>query len=140
MCQNLTEGDLCPICADSRRDKTTICVVTDPKDLIAIERTREYHGLYHVLHGVISPMDGVGPDDIRISELMSRLADGEVQEVVLATNPDVEGEATAAYISRLIKPMGVKVTRIAHGVPVGGELEYTDEVTLSRAFMGRREL
>ena len=115
-------------------------MVRDPRDVNALERMREYDGMYHVLHGVISPMDGVGPDDIRIRELMTRLASGEIKEVVLATNPDVEGEATAAYISRLIKPMGVKVTRIAHGVPIGGELEYTDEVTLLRAFQGRTEI
>ncbi len=140
VCRNLTDGGLCPICSLPKRDETTICVVADPRDVVAIERAREFSGRYHVLHGVISPMRGVGPDDIRIRELMTRLAGGEIQEVVLATNPDVEGEATAAYISRLIKPMGVKVTRIAHGVPVGGELEYTDEVTLLRAFEGRREL
>ena len=140
ICGNYTDTDPCPICADSSRRKDIVCVVRDPRDVNALERMREYDGLYHVLHGVISPMDGVGPDDIRIRELMSRLASGEIKEVVLATNPDVEGEATAAYISRLIKPMGVKVTRIAHGVPVGGELEYTDEVTLMRAFQGRTEL
>ena len=140
VCGNYTDVDPCPICSDNERRHDIICVVRDPRDVNAIQRTHDYDGLYHVLHGVISPMDGVGPDDIRIAELMSRLADGEVKEVVLATNPDVEGEATAAYISRLIKPMGVRVTRIAHGVPVGGELEYTDEVTLSRAFQGRREL
>jgi recombination protein RecR len=140
ICGNYTDTDPCPICADSSRRKDIVCVVRDPRDVNALERMREYDGLYHVLHGVISPMDGVGPDDIRIRELMTRLASGEIKEVVLATNPDVEGEATAAYISRLIKPMGVKVTRIAHGVPIGGELEYTDEVTLLRAFQGRREL
>ena len=140
ICGNLTDRDPCSICEDAGRDPSTICVVESPKDVIAMEKIREYRGYYHVLHGVISPMDGVGPDDIRIAELMNRLADGSVKEVVLATNPDVEGEATAAYLSRLIKPMGVKVTRIAHGVPVGGELEYTDEVTLSRAFEGRREI
>ena len=140
ICGNYTDTDPCAICADSSRRKDIVCVVRDPRDVNALERMREYDGLYHVLHGVISPMDGVGPDDIRIRELMSRLASGEIKEVVLATNPDVEGEATAAYISRLIKPMGVKVTRIAHGVPVGGELEYTDEVTLMRAFQGRTEL
>ena len=118
----------------------TICVVTDPKDLIAIERTREYHGLYHVLHGTLSPMDGVGPDDIRIKELIARLGTEEVSEVILATNPDIEGEATATYIARILKPMGVKCTRIAHGVPVGSDLEYADEVTLSKAMEGRREL
>ena len=140
ICGNYTDTDPCPICADSSRRKDIVCVVRDPRDVNALERMREYDGLYHVLHGVISPMDGVGPDDIRIRELMSRLASGEIKEVVLATNPDVEGEATAAYISRLIKPMGVKVTRIAHGVPIGCELEYTDEVTLLRAFQGRTEL
>ena len=140
VCGNYTDTDPCAICADGSRRRDIVCVVRDPRDVNAMERMREYNGLYHVLHGVISPMDGVGPDDIRIRELMSRLAEGEIQEVVLATNPDVEGEATAAYISRLIKPMGVKVTRIAHGVPIGGELEYTDEVTLLRAFEGRREL
>ena len=140
ICGNYTDSDSCAICQDSSRRHDIVCVVRDPRDVNAMERMREYNGLYHVLHGVISPMDGVGPDDIRIRELMSRLSSGEIQEVVLATNPDVEGEATAAYISRLIKPMGVKVTRIAHGVPIGGELEYTDEVTLLRAFEGRREL
>ena len=140
VCGNYTDTDPCAICADSSRRKDIVCVVRDPRDVNALERMREYDGLYHVLHGVISPMDGVGPDDIRIRELMTRLASGEIREVVLATNPDVEGEATAAYISRLIKPMGVKVTRIAHGVPIGGELEYTDEVTLLRAFQGRTEI
>ena len=140
ICGNYTDVDPCAICSDSARRKDIVCVVKDPRDVNAMERMRDYNGQYHVLHGVISPMDGVGPDDIRIRELMSRLGSGEIKEVVLATNPDVEGEATAAYISRLIKPMGVKVTRIAHGVPVGGELEYTDEVTLLRAFEGRREL
>ena len=140
VCGNYTDTDPCPICADASRRRDIVCVVRDPRDVNALERMREYDGMYHVLHGVISPMDGVGPDDIRIRELMSRLASGEIHEVVLATNPDVEGEATAAYISRLIKPMGVKVTRIAHGVPIGGELEYTDEVTLLRAFQGRREI
>jgi len=140
VCGNYTDVDPCRICTDSNRRHDIICVVKDPRDVNAFERMREYDGLYHVLHGVISPMEGVGPDDIRIRELMSRLASGEVKEVVLATNPDVEGEATAAYISRLIKPMGVTVSRIAHGVPVGGELEYTDEVTLLKSFEGRREL
>ena len=140
VCQNFTEDEICAICTGEARDHSVICVVENPRDVTAFERTREYRGLYHVLHGVISPMNGVGPDDIRIRDLMSRLSSGEVKEVVLATNPDVEGEATAAYISRLIKPMGVKVTRIAHGVPVGGELEYTDEVTLLRAFQGRTEV
>lgn len=140
ICGNYTDTDPCSICADSSRRRDIVCVVRDPRDVNALERMREYDGMYHVLHGVISPMDGVGPDDIRIRELMTRLASGEIKEVVLATNPDVEGEATAAYISRLIKPMGVKVTRIAHGVPIGGELEYTDEVTLLRAFQGRTEI
>ena len=140
VCGNFTDVDPCAICSDPNRRKDVICVVKYPRDVNAMERMRDYNGLYHVLHGVISPMDGVGPDDIRIRELMERLSSGEVREVVLATNPDVEGEATASYISRLIKPMGVRVTRIAHGVPVGGELEYTDEVTLLRAFQGRREL
>ena len=140
VCGNFTDTDPCAICSDPSRRRDIICVVRDPRDVNAMERMRDYNGLYHVLHGVISPMNGVGPDDIRIRELMSRLASGEVKEVVLATNPDVEGEATAAYISRLIKPIGVRVTRIAHGVPVGGELEYTDEITLMRAFQGRREV
>ena len=140
VCGNYTDGELCAVCADNSRRRDIVCVVRDPRDVNAMERMREYNGLYHVLHGVISPTDGVGPDDISIRELLTRLSSGEVTEVVLATNPDVEGEATAAYISRLIKPMGVKVTRIAHGVPIGGELEYTDEVTLLRAFQGRREL
>ena len=140
VCGNFTDTDPCAICSDPSRRRDIICVVRDPRDVNAMERMRDYNGLYHVLHGVISPMNGVGPDDIRIRELMSRLASGEVKEVVLATNPDVEGEATAAYISRLIKPLGIRVTRIAHGVPVGGELEYTDEITLMRAFQGRREV
>ena len=140
ICGNFTDVDPCAICADADRRRDIVCVVRDARDVNAMERMREYNGLYHVLGGVISPMDGVGPDDIRIRELLSRLSSGEIQEVVLATNPDVEGEATAAYLSRLIKPLGVKVTRIAHGVPVGGELEYTDEVTLLRAFQGRTTL
>lgn len=140
VCGNYADGETCAICSDARRRRDIVCVVKDARDVNAFERMRDYNGLYHVLQGVISPMDGVGPDDIRIRELLTRLASGEIQEVVLATNPDVEGEATAAYISRLIKPMGIKVTRIAHGVPVGSELEYTDEVTLLRAFMGRTEL
>ena len=140
VCGNFTDTDPCVICSDANRRKDIVCVVKDPRDVNAMERMRDYNGQYHVLHGVISPMDGIGPDDIHIRELMSRLASGEIQEVVLATNPDVEGEATASYISRLIKPMGIRVTRIAHGVPVGGELEYTDEITLLRAFQGRTEL
>lgn len=140
ICGNYTDVDPCALCSDAARDVSMLCVVRDPRDVAAMERLRDYNGLYHVLHGVISPMDGVGPDDIRIKELMARLASGDVKEVVLATNPDIEGEATASYIARLIKPMGITVTRIAHGVPVGGDLEYTDEVTLLKAFEGRREL
>lgn len=140
VCGNFTDAELCSVCSDTSRRRDIVCVVKDARDVNALERIRDYNGLYHVLGGVISPMDGVGPDDIRIRELLSRLAAGEITEVVLATNPDVEGEATAAYISRLLKPLGVKVTRIAHGVPVGGELEYTDEITLMKAFQGRREV
>ena len=140
VCQNLTEGELCPICADPTRDAGTICVVTDPKDLIAIERTREYHGLYHVLHGVISPLSDVGPEQLKIKELLQRVAQGDVKEIIMATNTDTEGETTALYIGRLLKPFGVKVTRLAYGVPVGGHLEFSDEVTLTRALEGRREL
>ena len=140
VCGNYTDRESCDICGDTSRRRDMICVVKDPRDVNALERMREYNGMYHVLHGVISPMDGIGPDDIRIRELMSRLASGEVTEVILATNPDVEGEATASYIARLIRPMGINVTRIAHGVPVGGDLEYTDEITLLRAFQGRQEL
>ncbi|MBR4235913.1 MAG: recombination protein RecR [Clostridia bacterium] len=140
VCGNYTDSDVCSVCSDTSRRRDIVCVVRDARDVNALERIREYNGLYHVLGGVISPMDNVGPDDIRIRELLTRLAGGEIKEVVLATNPDVEGEATAAYLSRLIKPMGITVTRIAHGVPVGGELEYTDEITLMRAFKGRREL
>ena len=140
VCGNFTDTDICPVCSDSNRRRDIVCVVKDARDVNAIERTRDYSGLYHVLGGVISPMDGVGPDDIRIRELMTRIGQGEIREVVLATNPDVEGEATAAYISRLIKPMGITVSRIAHGVPVGGELEFTDEITLMRALQGRREI
>ncbi len=138
VCGNYTEGDLCAICRDERRDKSLICVVRDPRDVAAMERTRDYNGLYHVLHGVISPMEGIGPEDIAIKELLSRL-DG-VEEVILATNPDIEGEATATYIARLLKPFGLRVSRIAHGMPVGSDLEYTDEITLSRAMRGRTEL
>ena len=140
VCQNLAEGELGPICADPTRDAGTICVVTDPKDLIAIERTREYHGLYHVLHGVISPLSDVGPEQLKIKELLQRVAQGDVKEIIMATNPDTEGETTALYIGRLLKPFGVKVTRLAYGVPVGGHLEFSDEVTLTRALEGRREL
>ncbi len=141
VCGNLMPGceDACAICADTSRDASLLCVVADVKDVLAIERTREYHGVYHVLHGVISPMDGVGPDDIAIAPLLDRLAKGGIAEVILATNPDVQGTATAAYIARLIRPLGVRITRIAHGVPVGADLEYTDEVTLTRALEGRTE-
>lgn len=140
ICYNISDTDPCTICANSGRDKSVICVVEDVKDIIAMERTHEFKGVYHVLHGSISPMNGVGPDDIKIKELLSRLMDGEVKEIILATNPRVEGEATAMYISKLVKPLGTKVTRIAHGIPVGGDLEYTDEVTLTKALEGRREL
>lgn len=140
ICKNITDTPRCAICSDESRDKTTICVVEDPRDVIAIERTKEYHGLYHVLGGLISPMDGVGPESLFIKELLSRMNDGEVKEVIMATNPTVEGEATAMYISRLLKPMGVKVTRLAYGIPVGGNLEYADEVTLYRAIEGRNPM
>lgn len=140
VCGNYTVDDPCPICTDASRHNGVLCVVKEPRDVAAIERMRDFRGLYHVLHGTISPMDGVGPDDIRIKELLSRVGDENVSEVILATNPDIEGEATAAYIARLIKPMGIKVTRIAHGLPVGGDLEYTDEVTLAKALEGRREM
>ena len=139
-CFNITDTDPCPICSNAGRDQSTICVVEDVKDVVAMERTHEFKGVYHVLHGVVSPMNGIGPDDIKVKELLARLMDGEVKEIVLATNPRVEGEATAMYLSKLIKPLGIKVTRIAHGIPVGGDLEYTDEVTLSKALEGRREL
>ena len=140
VCQCFTDLDVCPICAGEQRDKSVICVVEDPKDVMAFERTREYSGVYHVLHGVISPLDNVGPDDLKIKELMSRLGGGEVKEIIMATNPTVEGEATASYISRLVKPMGIKVTRLAYGVPVGADLEYADEYTLARALEGRNEI
>ena len=139
-CCNLAEDELCPICKNDDRDKSIICVVEDPRDVFAFERTHEFEGTYHVLHGVISPMNGVGPEDITIKELLSRMADGTVQEVIMATNPTVEGEATAMYISRLLKPMGITVSRLAYGVPVGADLEYADEVTLSKALEGRRTL
>lgn len=139
VCCNLTDDDPCPVCANPKRDHSTIMVVEDPRDMAAYERTREYYGVYHILHGAISPMTGVGPQEIHIAELLQRI-DEHVQEVILATNPNVEGEATAMYISRLLKPLGVKVTRIANGVPVGGDLEYVDQVTLSRALEGRREI
>lgn len=140
VCCNLSEDDLCPICKNSSRNKSVICVVEDPRDVLAIERTHEYDGLYHVLHGVISPMNGIGPEDITIKQLLNRLGDSTVKEVIMATNPTVEGEATAMYISRLIKPLGVSVSRLAYGVPVGAELEYADEITLARALEGRRKL
>ena len=140
VCQNLTDRELCPICADPQRDQSVICVVAEPKDVIALERAREYRGVYHVLHGVISPMNHVGPDDIAVKELLARLTEGGVEEVIMATNPDTEGEATAMYISRLIKPLGVKVTRIAYGIPVGSNLEFADDATLFRAMEGRREM
>lgn len=140
VCQNLSDTAVCSICSNSARDNSTICVVEEPKDVIAFEKTREYKGLYHVLHGCMSPSDGIGPDDIKLKELINRLADDTVKEIILATNPTVEGETTAMYISRLVKPLGVRVTRIAYGIPVGGELEYADEVTLARAIEGRREL
>lgn len=140
VCSNLTDNDPCLICSDKARNQSIICVVEQPRDVVAIERTREYKGLYHVLQGSLSPMEGVGPDQLKIKELLDRIRDGQVQEIIVATNPNVEGEATAMYLARLIKPLGIKVTRIAHGLPVGGDLEYADEVTLSRAFEGRREL
>lgn len=139
-CCNLSEEALCPICKNEMRDQTTICVVEDPRDVMAFERTHEFDGTYHVLHGVISPMNGIGPEDITIKELLARLSDGTVKEVIMATNPTVEGEATAMYISRLLKPMGITVSRLAYGVPVGADLEYADEVTLTRALEGRRTL
>jgi recombination protein RecR len=140
ICGNVASGDLCRVCADPRRDPSSICVVEEPKDVVAVERTREFRGRYHVLGGAISPIDGVGPDDLRIRELMIRLADGDITELILATDPNLEGEATATYLARLVKPMGLRVTRLASGLPVGGDLEYADEVTLGRAFEGRRLL
>ncbi len=140
VCCNITDIDPCRICSDKSRDVSVICVVQEPKDLVALERMKEFDGHYHVLQGAISPMEGVGPDEIRIAELLKRLSDERVQELILATNPNIEGEATAMYLSRLVKPFGIKVTRIAHGLPVGGDLEYADEVTLSKALEGRREL
>ena len=140
VCQNLTDRELCPICNDDMRDKSVICVGAEPKDVIAMERSREFSGVYHVLHGVISPLNHVTQDDIKIRELLQREASGDVREVIMATNPDTEGEATAMYISRLLRPMEVKVTRLAYGVPVGSQLEYADEVTLSRALEGRQEI
>ena len=140
VCQNLTDRELCAICDDEERDHSVICVVAEAKDVIAMERAREYFGVYHVLHGVISPLNHVGPDDIRVRELLARVRSGEVREIIMATNPDTEGEATAMYLSRLLRPIGLKVTRLAYGIPVGSQLEYADEVTLLRALEGRREI
>ncbi|MDR2295772.1 MAG: recombination mediator RecR [Clostridiales Family XIII bacterium] len=141
VCGNLTDTDPCAVCADGARDRSVICVVENPRDVAAVERTGEFHGFYHVLHGAISPMDGMGPDDINLRQLLMRLQkDDDTREIILATNPTIEGEATAMYIAKLIKPAGIRVTRIAHGIPVGGDLEYADEVTLTRAMEGRREL
>ncbi len=140
VCQNLTDAELCPICSDDSRNKATVCVVEDPRDILAFERTKEYKGNYHVLHGLISPMDGIGPEQLHIKELITRIGKDEVTEVIMATNPTVEGEATAAYLARLLKPLGAKVTRLAYGIPVGGNLEYADEITLYRALEGRSEM
>ena len=140
VCQNLTDREICPICTDDLRDQSVICVVAEPRDVIAMERSREFNGVYHVLHGVLSPLNHVTQEDIRIKELLHRVSTGEVKEIIMATNPDTEGEATAMYISRLLRPMEVKVTRLAYGVPVGSQLEYADEVTLSRALEGRQEI
>ena len=140
VCQNLTDREICGICDDPQRDHGLICVVAEPRDVVAMERSREYQGVYHVLHGVISPLNHVGPDDLKLKELLTRVGEGNVREVIMATNPDTEGEATAMYVSRLLKPLGVKVTRLAYGIPVGSQLEYADEVTLLRALEGRREI
>ncbi len=140
VCQNFSDSEVCSVCANPARDKSVICVVENPRDVIQMEKTNEFKGVYHILHGAISPMDNIGPEDIRIKELMTRISEGGVREVIMATNPNLEGETTAMYISKLVKPFGVKATRIAHGVPVGGELEYADEVTLTRALQGRIEL
>ena len=140
VCQNFTAGGLCPICSSPKRDGSTICVVADPRDVVAIERSREYNGHYHVLHGVISPMNHVGPDDLSIKSLLERVAQGEIQEIIMAPNPDTEGEATAMYLARLLRPFGVRVTRLAYGIPVGGHLEFADDATLMRALEGRREI
>ena len=139
VCQNLTDREICPICADPERDASVVCVVTDARTVLAMEKVREFHGVYHVLHGLISPMNGVGPDQLKIKELLARVNGGEIEEVIVATNPTVEGEATAMYLSRLLKPIGIKVTRLAYGVPMGSDLEYADEVTLFRALEGRRD-
>lgn len=140
VCQALTDRETCLICDDASRDKSVVCVVAEPRDVMAFERTREFKGVYHVLHGVISPLDGIGPEQLHIKELMARLSSGEIKEIIMATNPTVEGEATASYISRLVKPMGIKVTRLAYGIPVGSDLEYADEFTLARALQGRNEI
>ena len=140
VCQNLTDGEICSVCADARRDRSVICVVAEARDVASLERSREYNGVYHVLHGVLSPMSRIGPDDIRISELVKRVADGGVREVIMATNPDTEGDATAMYIARLLKPFDVRVTRLAYGIPVGSNLEFTDDATLVRALEGRRDM
>ena len=140
ICYNISDTDPCPICSSPKRDKSVICVVEDVRDIMAMERTHEFKGVYHVLHGTISPMNGIGPEDIKIKELLNRLGQNDIKEIIIATNPRVEGEATAIYLSKIIKPLGIKVTRIAHGIPVGGDLEYTDEITLSKALEGRREL
>ena len=140
VCCNLTDAEQCPVCTDARRDRSVICVVEDPRNVVAIERTREYNGLYHVLHGTISPMDGRGPEQLRVKELLHRLEDEGVTEVIMATNPTVEGDYTAVYLSRLLKPLGVRVTRLAYGIPVGGDIEYADEITIGRSLMGRSEL
>ena len=139
-CYNISDTDPCPICSSPKRDNSVICVVEDVRDVMAMERTHEFKGVYHVLHGTISPMNGIGPEDIKIKELLNRIANNDIKEIIIATNPRVEGEATAIYLSKIIKPLGIKVTRIALGIPVGGDLEYTDEVTLSKALEGRREL
>ena len=140
VCQNLTDSELCPVCSSSSRDRSTVCVVSEPRDVLSIERSREYRGVYHVLHGALSPMNHVGPDDLRIRELLERMGDGEIKEIIMATNPDTEGDATAMYISRLLKPFEVKVTRLGFGVPVGSNLEYADDATMLKALEGRREM
>ena len=140
VCQNLTDAELCPVCSSDRRDKSVICVVAEPRDVVAVERSREFNGVYHVLHGVLSPMNRIGPDDLRIRELVDRVAAGGVSEVIMATNPDTEGDTTAMYVSRLLKPFAVKVTRLAYGIPVGSNLEFADDATLLRALEGRREM
>ena len=139
VCQNITDRDICPICADAQRDRKTVCIVSDPRVVMSMEKVREFKGLYHVLHGVISPMNGVTPDKLKIKELLSRIGEGEIEEVIVATNPTVEGEATAMYLARLLKPLGIRVTRLAYGIPMGSDLEYADEITLFRALEGRRD-